>query len=269
MILSYLAQAKGSLAARRQLSNNGLVNFFKQFDQTEYQAFLARCPDPGIVRLLLGEPPSSTQALGVLAETVITVLDSFCDIFGQKGEFSVRRFIQDKKRQALLLQIDPAYQATQQRLYGILMSFLLKEVLSQKNQDGTVILVCDELHALGSIELLPSAVNLGRDKGLIFMAGLQSVDQLNSAYGSEDTNILLSGLRTKLCFQPNDAASRAFVRDAFGTVQAEEIRLSRGGTQTRTADCPVVSDQDLQGLGLGDSIASIIGSPPFFYHYTP
>lgn len=269
VLLTYLLEGSTSLLARQKLSNRGLLDFFRSFRPEDYLRFLQRCPDPGIVRMVLGSKADSNQALGVLGETVITILSTFTDVFGEEGDFSIRRFVREKKGQCLFLKFDPAYQETQRQLYGVLVSFLLREALSHDAAGGSLVFVCDELPALGRVELLPAAVNLGRSKGLVFLGGLQSVDQLTSLYDRYDANVLLAGLRNKIFFQANDPASLAFIRDTFGQAPVEELILSRGGNSLRVTEMPVVEDQTLQSLGLGDCIVSIAGGPPFSFRMNP
>ena len=216
--------------------------------------------------MLLGDDLNNPQALGVLGEEVLTVLSTFTDVFGEDGDFSIREFVTNRDGRALFLEYDPAYRETQRRIYGMLMNQALKEVLSSRTGDGHTILLCDELPAIGKIDL-SSAVNLGRAKGLICVVGLQSIEQLYETYGEHQGNALLAGLCTKLYFRPNDAVTAKYIRDSFGMTRIEEIRLSPGGSRTNVRTEYVAEDHVIRSLKTGCCICALAESAPFLFQF--
>lgn len=262
VLVDYIQQARGSLLQRQKLSNAGLRAFFSQYDPGQYAALMERCEDPGVVRMLLGTSADNPQALGVLGEEVLTILSTFSDVFGEEGDFSIRRFVREKSGQALFLRFDPAYQETQRRVFSLLINLMFKELLAQKSgQDGDLVFLCDELPAIGKVDL-PSALNQGRAKGLLCMAGVQSVEQIYGIYGEHDGNTVLAGLRNQILFAPNDPRTRQYIRDLFGENRVEEMILSPGGVRTIQRSGHVVEDSDLTGLGVGDCICSLCATDP-------
>ena len=183
VLVHYIQQARGSLLQRRKLSNAGLRSFFSQYNPEQYVTLMEHCEDPGVVRMLLGTSADNPQALGVLGEEVLTVLSTFSDVFGEEGDFSIRRFVREKSGQALFLRFDPSYQETQRRVFSLLINLMFKELLARRpGPSGNLVFLCDELPAIGRVDL-PSALNLGRAKGLLCLAGLQSVEQIYAIYG--------------------------------------------------------------------------------------
>lgn len=268
VLLHFLKTARTSPAFRaEQMNNAGLRAFFLRQSQDQFRTALEGCEDAGAVQMLLGSLNQSDnlQALGVLGEEVLTVLSTFCDVFGEAGRFSIRRFLRQKGGHTLFLMYDPAYPETQRRVFSLLVNLMLKEATGQRAGTGRVFFLCDELPAMGPIQLA-EAVNLGRAKNLMCLCGLQTVEQIYKLYGQHNGNTLLAGLRTKLIFAPNDAATRTFAKEAFGTQTRLEILPSAGGSSLRQIMGNVVEDWDLQQLQAGDCICGVPGHPPYRFH---
>lgn len=74
-----------------------------------------------------------------------------------------------------------------------------------------VVLVLDEFHLLGKVEGLDEALGVGREKGLVLVAGLQTYNQLNDAYGETGAQKLLDlfGIKIFGRLPPGSMAQRA------------------------------------------------------------
>lgn len=259
VLYQFIKRGEHSLMARRKLTNKGLRDFFLSFDPKEYKELMGN--NPSFTDFLLGDL-NNQQALGVLAEEVLTIINTFSDIFGEEGDFSIRKFVQEKRSACLFLKLNMAYKETQKRIYGLLINLILKEALSHENTEGDVYLVLDELHSLGKIDLV-SAINMGRSKGLKVIAGIQSYSQIKSIYGEDDASALIAGFGSKAFFRPNDEETRTLIREEFGQCVIEEICLSSGGSITNTREGHVVEDAEINCLHTGDFICSLSGCPPF------
>ena len=257
VLLSYIQQGRSSLLQRQKLSNAGLRSFFSQYDPDQYIQLMERCEDPGVVRMLLGASADNPQALGVLGEEVLTILSTFSDVFGEVGDFSVRRFVREKQGQVLYLRVDPAYRETQRRVFSLIINLMFKEMLAQRaDTGGHLLFLCDELPAIGRVDM-PTALNLGRAKGLICLAGLQSVEQLYEIYGEHAGNAVLAGFCNQALFSPNDPKTRQYIRELFGENRVEELILSPGGVHAVQRGGHVVEDSHLAGLRVGECICSL------------
>lgn len=263
VLLLYINEAKHSLVKRNNLSNKGLVDYFCQFNQSDYKKLLEQSQDPGILKWLLGDG-KSTQALGVLGETVLQVISTFVDVFAEKGNFSVRRFIRNKQNNALFLQYDPAFKESQKRIFNVLINLVFKEVLSHHTSKGNVIFVCDELAAIGKIDL-SSIINLGRSKGFICLAGIQSVAQLEEIYNETEASTILAGFGSKICFNVFEARSLRFIKEVHGENMVEEIRLSPGGNTFQRCKGYVVEEDVILGLKTGECVMGLVGYDPFIF----
>lgn len=262
VLVRYIQEARDSLLQRRKLSNAGLRAFFSQYDPEQYVSLMERCEDPGVVRMLLGPTADNPQALGVLGEEVLTVLSTFSDVFGEEGDFSIRRFVREKSGKALFLRFDPAYRETQRRVFSLLINLMFKELLARRSGPaGDLVFLCDELPAIGAVDL-PSALNLGRAKGLLCLAGLQSVEQLYALYGEHEGNAALAGFCNQVLFSPNDPRTRRYIRELFGENRVEELILSPGGVHTIQRGGHVVEDSHLTRLGVGECICRLCPSRP-------
>ncbi len=264
VLYQFLKRGERSLAERKKLNNQGLRDFFLSFNKEDYRRLMEN--QPAFTDQLIGDLNNS-QALGVLAEEVLTVINTFSDVFGEQGDFSIRGFVQEKRGRCLFLKLNAAYGETQRRIYGLLVKQILKEVLSRDNTQGDVYLILDEMHFLGKTDLV-SAINMGRSKGLKVIAGIQSYSQVMSAYGEDDASSLMAGFGSKAYFRPNDEETRKLIREEYGQNFVEEIVLSAGGCIRNTRQGYVVEDADINALHVGDFICSLGGNPPFQFRIT-
>lgn len=266
IIVSYIRNGKINLHARKKLTNKGLRDFFLQYDTSGYKELLEKSGEPGVLRMILGDGTDNLQALGVYGELVTTVLNTLVDIFALEGDFSVREFVYQKRGKALFINYDPAYKDSQIKIYGSIIKLVLKEALAQNASQGNVILVCDELPAMGRTDLA-EAVNLGRAKGLITILGVQSIAQLYSIYGEYDGKKLISGMCTKLYFRPNDLLTRQYMIDDFGKVIAEYMVLSPGGTSVERRESTALEDEDVMRMKTGDCYVRCVTGDMFQFHF--
>lgn len=151
VIISYIKRGLNNLHARKQWSNRALRDFFLQFDEHSYMRLIEDCGESGVLNMILGNRGNgdNLQALGVFGELVTTALQTLIDVFADDGDFSIREFVRAKDKKALFINYDMAYKASQVPIYGSLVNLMLKEVLSQNNNVGKTILICDELVTMG------------------------------------------------------------------------------------------------------------------------
>lgn len=265
VIISYIKEAKKNLHARSKLTNKGLRDFFLQYDVESYKKLLEKSEESGVLKMILGEQADNLQALGVYGELVTTVLNSMVDIFATEGNFSIREFVYEKRGRTLFINYDPAYKDSQVKIYSSIIKFVLKEALAQNTSEGNVVLVCDELPAMGKTDIV-EAVNLGRAKGLITILGIQSIAQLYSIYGEYDGKKLISGMCTKFYFRPNDLLTRQYMIEDFGKVIAEYFVLSPGGTRVERRESTVIEDDEVTQMKIGDCYVKYVKGGMFRFH---
>lgn len=264
ILVTYIQKGRKNLKERQNLTNKGLREFFSKYSPEQYVELVESCTEPGGLRMILGEDINNLQALGALGEAAGKILTVFSDVFAEDGDFSIREFIHEKNGRALFLKYDYAYKETQQQIYSLLINQMIKEMLSHKSTSGHVIFLCDELASLGKIDLV-SAVNMGRSKGFICVAGIQSVEQIYELYGEHAGNAMLAGFETKFLFAPNDVKTAEFIQKTFGENLVEYMTLSAGGTVCRCEKGHVVEDEDLNNMNIGDCIVSYVKERPFLF----
>lgn len=265
IIISYIRNGKTSLHARKKLTNKGLRDFFLQYTPESYKDLMKSCEEPGVLKMILGDQADNLQALGVYGELVTTVLNTLIDVFSEEGDFSIREFIYEKAGRTLFINYDPAYKESQIKMFSSIIKLALKEALAQKTSKGNVILVCDELPAMGKTDIA-EAVNLGRAKGLIAIIGIQSISQLYSIYGEYEARSMLSGLCTKFYFRPNDSLTRQYMIDDFGKILAEYMVLSPGGTCVERRESMALEDDDVIQMKTGDCYVKYAKGEMFRFH---
>lgn len=261
-LVDMVFEARTSLVARKKLNNAKLREYFTTFDIGRCQRLASSANEQTILKFLLGEDLSNPQALGVLSETILGVLEIFTDIFAEEGDFSIREFVREKKGRTLFLKYDMAYKETQTVLYGLLTNLMIKEMLRQHTPNGNVIYVCDEFSFVGKTDI-DTAVNLGRAKGFVCLIGLQSIEQVYEIYGTHKGNSVLAGLRSKFMFQLNDIESMNFMKDSFGKHDRVEIKLSVGGNIINRNTDYIASDRYIYNLGIGECICKLSTGTPF------
>ena len=229
-----------------------VAHLFLQFDEHSYMRLIEDCGESGVLNMILGNRGNgdNLQALGVFGELVTTALQTLIDVFADDGDFSIREFVRAKDKKALFINYDMAYKASQVPIYGSLVNLMLKEVLSQNNNVGKTILICDELVTMGKTDIA-QAVNLGRAKGLMVIVGLQSIEQLKSIYGEHDAIAMLAGMCNKLYFRANDPTTRNYIKEDFGKTISEYMVLSPGGCMSERREGYIIEDADFNRLGLG------------------
>ncbi|MBQ8961752.1 MAG: type IV secretion system DNA-binding domain-containing protein [Ruminococcus sp.] len=173
---------------------------------------------------------SGAQAQGVLSEMYFTVRDIFTGVFADAGDFSIRRFVRQKKGRTLCLEYDMSIGDVLSPIYTLLFDLALKEALGRTATQGNVYLIADELKLLPNLRHLEDGINFGRGLGVKILAGLQSIDQLKANYSNEAqaTNII-SGFSSIYAFRSNDFNTREYVSKLFGkNLVFERDQLTNG-----------------------------------------
>ena len=248
------------------LNNKDILDYFIKADETDYEALWSSSPDMRFIRMYLGDC-KNLQALGVIAEILVMLQDMFVGVFGDVGDFSIREFIRNKGGRTLFLEYDLALGQTLAPLYSLLVDLALQETLSSASRRGKVWVILDELKLTPRLRHMDDAVNMGRSMGMRVLAGLQSVTQLYDMYGEQKGRAITAGFCSLLAFRANDAATREFVVEHFGTNILNETILTAKGNAVERRDGHTVEDWDLSALYPGDAVIGMDGFPPFKFHF--
>lgn len=151
----------------------------------------------------------------IAATTIILPLAQAWEQVPPERRFSLRQWVGRKGKlpSIIILQRSSEYAYLSTALGGFLIDRLLGLAMSpdrNRNRADKLVLCLDELPELGLIERLPNALNVGRELGLVTIAGVQDIAHLVKVYGSELAEVLLARFRIKLVHQldAGDTADR-------------------------------------------------------------
>ena len=268
--LTRRAQERPSTGAK-QLNNANLVRFLDKGPNTLSKAFNTYDDMQGLTTYF-GDG-TNDQGMGVLSELRSMLRDCFQGVFassppaGSDG-LSVRRLVRRRGGRALFVEYDLSLGLSLQPVYRLLFDLALKEALGS-NARGHTIVYLDELRLLPQIHHLEDALNFGRSKGVSVVAGLQSVEQLDATYGSEEGRPLLGGFGSIIAFGSVDPKTMSYVSDRFGAnLISYRYPDLNGQPIDRERESSVVEPWRVRFLGLGEAIVGLATQPdPFLFRF--
>lgn len=224
-------------------------------------------PDLAGVRAYLKGEAVARSTLAYLQQTV---RECFSGVFGEKGDFSIRRTVRDKGARVLFIEYDIARGAVLLPIYRVMLDLAIKEGLGRSRTAGDVFFLMDEFALLPKMKHVSDGINFGRSLGMRFIVGSQNVSQVYDAYGENIGVSILSGFGTVFAFRLMDGRSRAFVADRFGRNRKRvtiEHAVRAEGVHENVLEGNVIEDWNLSSLGVGQTIASLPSGPPFFFDF--
>lgn len=216
---------------------------------------------------------NNNQALGVLAE-LRSMLDAcFRGVFaeeppaGEKG-FSMRKAIREKGGRSIFIEYDLSTGESLTPVYSVLVDLALKEALSEKTTGNTFLLL-DELKLLPKLSHLDDAINFGRSKNVSVIAGLQSVNQMYSAYGEKHGQVIIGGFGSVFAFKTHDHESREYISKLFGpNITSYRYYDINNKPVDRERDGNVVEHWDIQSLETGQAYIGLVSEKrPFLFDF--
>lgn len=222
------------------------------------------------------EDGSSAQS--VLAFLQPTVREAFSGVFREQGDFSVRNFIKRRGGRALFIEYDISVGSTLLPVYRVLMDMAMKEALGFGRErlgnlsevPDNFYFVLDEFALLPQLSHVGDGINFGRELGLRFLVATQNVNQVFHNYPGGAGASILSGFGTVLAFRLADEASRALVRERYGTNRKQISTYApvrhEGVTQT-VVKGNVIEDWHMSGLEKGQCIALLPMEAPFLLKF--
>jgi hypothetical protein len=241
----------------------------------EMQAMLDR-PENSDIRgakhYIAKEGGNSTMATMAFMQQAIQ--ESFRSSFGRDGDFSIRRFLQEKGAKALFLEYDIAAGTMLSPVYKTMLDIAMKEAMSRMRTEGRVFFILDEFALLPNLTHLSNGLNFGRSLGLRFIVGTQNTNQVDEMYGEHGAASVLSSFGTVFAFRLYDESSRDFVRNRFGKskkIASYTPSKFLGRSTEFFIEGNVVEDWDLSSLSPGTCIAAIPDQAPvrFTFQYQP
>lgn len=215
------------------------------------------------------DPRAASQSQGVLSEVYSTMRDILTGVFGEAGDFSMRRFIRAKQGRTVFLEYDLAIGDVLAPVYSLLFDLALKEALGRTKSQGNVYMIADELKLLPRLRHLDDGINFGRSLGLKILAGLQSIKQLDAIYDKEaQAHNAIAGFSTVAAFRSSDPNTREYVSGMFGkNAVIERLEHADGTAEYKRQDGFVVEDWDVISLRTGEAVVGLPEVPPFKFRF--
>ena len=142
-------------------------------------------------------------------------------------------------------------------MLNLLTPRLLSAGLPDDERGRTIAIVLDELPSIGKIDFM-SLIERGRSKGVIFLAAVQTLDQVKAVWGEETMRSLGSMIGTHIVFRCQASASRDAIAEQFGKSRwaVTSINTSGGNGQGMNANVSVHEEQRpvIQPYELTDSL---------------
>jgi type IV secretory pathway TraG/TraD family ATPase VirD4 len=249
-------------------SNKDLKDYLDSTDVDGLRSLLGTYKDLASVGSYIGGK-AGAQTQGVLAEMYSATRDILTGVFADVGSFSIRNFVRSKGKKTLFLEYDLAIGDVLSPVYTLLFDLALKEALGRTATQGNVYLIADELKLLPHLRHLEDGINFGRSLGVKIFAGLQSIDQLNATYGSEEkARNIISGFSSVYAFRSNDFITRQYIRELFGrNVIFERYPIANGQYCSERREGFVVEDWDLTDLAIGEAVVGLPQRSPFRFKF--
>lgn len=210
----------------------------------------------------------NTQGLGVLAELQNITRQILVGSFAKQGSFSVRNFVRAKGARTLFVEYDLSIGSTLAPIYRLIFDLALKEAMGRTKSEGNVYFIFDEFKLLPNLKHIDDGVNFGRSLGVKVIAGLQSIRQLQEAYGEDRANNIISGFSSIFTYRMNDTISQKYITDLYGenyTIDEYMTFDNKIVEKERSGYC--VENWDLNNLKTGDAIIGLCGERPFLFHF--
>ena len=175
----------------------------------------------------------------------------------QETNFSIKEWVREGKGFIFITPRDSQREALKP-LINAFMNLAVAQALSPPDRTPLppVSLVVDELSSF-EFDDLQGVLEKGRKFGLVAYAGIQNIAQLRQKYGADGADVLMSCFRTKIIFNPGDAATGEKMAAEIGSVTVETLEVSssngkKGGSVTKSwrlqKPKPAVSGDQLRKL---------------------
>lgn len=245
------------------VDNSKLSSFFNQMNVDMLNSLFKQYSDLSNIQNYISNKGQQTQ--GVLSEVTRLVRDIFTGNFEKPGNLSIRRSIRDKGNKRIFIEYDLGIGNILTPIYRLLIDLAIKESLCRDKSEGNVYFILDEFRLLPHLQHIDDGINFGRSQGAKFVIGMQNIQQINDAYGSNIAGSILSGLSTKFVFRVNDYETREYVKNLLGKNRYVESFYSQDtskGLIEEIVDGNVVEDWIINKLPTGVCIHISIDSEP-------
>lgn len=256
----------------------------QRWDNAKLRDFISRSPIPAlrqtleahddlhwVLSYMMSDKGSTTQSY--VSPLYQAVQELLAGEFGQTGQFSMRRFVQQGEGRVLFLEYDLANANVLAPIYSLLLDLAMKEMLGRQasNSPRHTYFILDELPLVPPLKYLENALNFGRSLGVRILAGIQNASQVETQYGASAAQSLLAGFGTVMAFRLFDEASRTIIQQRHGFHKVGVGFSSSNATKgvvDQLVDGRVIEDWDISALETGMAVVSLPTGDPFVFQPT-
>jgi type IV secretory pathway TraG/TraD family ATPase VirD4 len=243
-------------------TNEDLVRFINSKETSEIYELLREHEDLRSVAQYFS-PKIEKQAGSVKS----TLSAKFNQIFvgdfkrSDKPAFSIREYMQNPNGKALFLIFDITKSKTIAPIYRLLVDTAAKYAIQPGSEWHKKFFIIDEMQHLPHLEKYQPLVNTGRTYYVWVVAGIQSIAQLNAAYGKNVAEAILSGNKYMILLRSGDRETTNFIRAMLGRFQRKQVTHhgvpgAFGGYEieetTHVTEESPASEQEVQTLEPGE-----------------
>lgn len=155
-----------------------------------------------------------------------------------------------KKKMTIYVGITPDYLADSSLLINLFFSQLINLNTKELPQDNPALkyqclLLMDEFTALGKVQIISKAVSYIAGYNIRLLPIIQSISQLESVYGKEDTKTFITNHACQVVFAPREQSDANLVSETLGYKTVKSISKSRpGGIAKNLFDKGSVSESE-------------------------
>ena len=210
---------------------------------------------------------SAMSFLGLYRDPVVAEVTRRCD-------WRIGELVSGNRPSTLYLVVPPSDIVRTKPLIRLILNQIgrrLTEDLNAKGKRHRLLLMLDEFPALGRLDFFESALAFMAGYGLKSFLIAQSLNQIEKAYGSN--NSILDNCRVRVSFATNDERTAKRVSDALGTATEMRAMKNYAGhrlspwlghlmvSRSETAR-PLLTPGEVMQLPPADEIVMVSGTPP-------
>jgi len=118
-------------------------------------------------------------------------------------------------------------EAAVQAQQGVWLDSLVRWLLAAEIGSAQVLVLCDELPAMGNQPNITSCLARGRKREIACVIGFQSISQLRLIYGHDGATVVTSCPTTQIFLRTPDPETSKWASDSIGSHEVERLAISQ------------------------------------------
>jgi type IV secretory pathway TraG/TraD family ATPase VirD4 len=132
-----------------------------------------------------------------------------------------------KRKGCIFLPSKADSEAAIQAMQGVWLDSLVRWLLAAPIGSAKVLVLCDELPAMGNQPNITSCLARGRKREIACVIGFQSIAQLRLIYGHEGATVITSCPTTQIFLRTPDPETSRWASDSIGSHEVERLTISQ------------------------------------------